>query len=86
MMFGLAGSTATSIAPVVEFGGASDRTHFVPPSVVRYSPRWLEVTASQPEAAAHTSFGLSGLTAIRPNAPLFGSPDNCQVFPPSVDL
>ena len=33
-----------------------------------------------------TSFGLLGLTAIRPKAPLSWKPRSCQVAPLSVDL
>ena len=41
---------------------------------------------SEPVAAAHTSFGLSGLTTMRANEPLSGSPESCHDAPPSWDV
>ena len=85
-MFGFAGSIATSMAPVVLLGGARARRQSLPPLVSWNRPRWLEIGEIQPEAAAYTSLGFCGFTAMRPNAPLSGRPHCCQLCPPLVDL
>src|SRR5262245_22559111 len=85
-MLGLVGWIATSMAPVLAFGGASTSVHVLPPSVVRYRPRWPALRATCPAAATNTRLGLDGSTAMRPIDSLRVRPTFCQWPPLSVDL
>jgi hypothetical protein len=72
--------------PVEELLPLSASSQFLPPSVVRYSPRSAESLQSAPGTLAKTVslfFGLTTISAIRSD---FGNPALVQVSPPSLDL
>ncbi len=86
MTCGLLGWMATSIAPVVAFGGARINCHVCPASSERYRPRSPALRATWPAAATYTRFGFDGSTTMRPIDSLCLSPTLIQWAPLSVDL
>src|SRR6266576_1587925 len=80
------GSIATAEHPVERLLPLSASSQFLPPSVVRYSPRSGESPQRAPGTLAKTVSLFFGLTTIWAMRSDFGNSALVQVSPPSVDL
>src|SRR6476660_9351163 len=58
----------------------------LPPSLVRKIPRSAESPNGSPTTAAYAMSGFLGWTTICEICPASLTPENCHVFPASIDL
>ena len=84
-MLGSDGSKAMSAQPV-SLSTNSTRCQVLPPSRVRYTPRWGCASQRCPVAATKTVSPCLGSMAMRAMRSQLSSPMRCQLSPPSVVL